>query len=206
MSEQIVLNPNHPDPRELKAIAIRLKEGAVIAYPTDSGYALGCAMGAKKAVARIRKIRELENHHNYSIICRDLSEIAHYAKVDNPAYRLLKRCTPGPYTFILPASNEVPQLLKHKSKKTIGIRVPDHPIPHAIAKALGEGFMSTSLILPGEKEPLIYAEDVAAAIDHDVEIIIEGGYCGLEPTSVIDLSTKTPTILRYGLGDVSWLE
>lgn len=206
MSELIVLNAQRPDRRDLQRIVAAMKSGAIVAYPTDSGYSLGCAMGAKKAIARISQIRQLEPKHNYTLICRDLSEIAHYARVDTASYRIMKRCAPGPFTFILPASGEVPKLLKNKSKKTIGIRVPDHPIAHAIAEEEGESFMSSSLILPGESEPLIYAEDVAEALDNQIEIIIDGGYCGLEPTTVIDLSTKFPTILRRGLGDADWLE
>lgn len=206
MSELIVLNTQRPDTRDLARVCDCLKKDGIIAYPTDSGYALGCALGAKKALDRISKIRGLEKHHNFTLICRDLSEIAHYARVDTSAYRLLKRCTPGAFTFILVASREVPKLLQNKSKKTIGIRVPTHPIAHAIADEMGESFTTSSLILPGAKTPLVYPEDVETAIGEDVDIIIDGGYCGFEPTTVIDLTENIPTILRHGAGEAQWLE
>lgn len=206
MSILIELNAGNPNPRDLAILVSAIKEDKLIAYPTDSGYAFGCAMGAKRAIKRISDIRELESKHNYTLICRDLSHISHYARVDNASYRLLKRCTPGPFTFILPASNQVPKKLKNASKKTIGIRVPDHPIAHAIAEQLGESLLSSSLILPGSTTPLVYAEDVEEAIGGQIDYLVDGGYCGFESTTVIDMTGNVPEVLRHGLGDVSWLE
>ncbi|TNF68624.1 MAG: threonylcarbamoyl-AMP synthase [Gammaproteobacteria bacterium] len=206
MSQFIEINANKPQQRLLDEIADSLKEGAVIAYPTDSGYALGCKMGLKKPLQRIKKIRKLDDKHNFTLICRDLSEISVYARVDNPTYRLLKRSTPGSYTFILAATSKVPTLMLNKSKKTVGIRIPDHPIPLALSETLGEPILSTTLILPGGKEPLIYAEDVTEHLNNDLNYILDCGYCGYEPTTVIDLSVSPYEILRYGSGDVSVFE
>jgi tRNA threonylcarbamoyl adenosine modification protein (Sua5/YciO/YrdC/YwlC family) len=186
-------------------IVEHLKEGAVVAYPTDSGYALGCCMGLKAPLERIKKIRNLDDKHNFTLICRDLSEISTYGKVDNPTFRLLKRCTPGGYTFILAASHEVPRLLQSR-RKTIGIRIPDHNVPLKITECLGQPLLSTTLILPGQQEPLKYPEDVNEQIGREVDIIIDAGYCGFEPTSVIDCSEGGAVILRRGSGDVSFLE
>lgn len=206
MSILIELNPNRPDPRDLGLLVSALNDGKLIVYPTDSGYAFGCKMAAKRAIKRIRDIRKLDSKHNYTLICRDLAHIAEYARVDNPAYRILKRCTPGPFTFILPASNQVPKVLKNPSKKTIGIRVPEHPIAHAIAHELGEPLLSSSLILPGDQAALVYASDVEEAIGGQIDYLVDGQYCGFESTTVIDMTGKVPEILRQGLGDVSWLK
>lgn len=205
MNQYIELHPVNPQPRLVKLIVEYLQEGAVIAYPTDSGYALGCSMGDKAALERMRKIRGLDERHNFTLICRDLSEISTYGKVDNATFRLLKRCTPGGYTFILPASSEVPKLLQTR-RKTIGIRIPDHRIPIALTEALGKPLMSTTLILPNRPEPLVYPEDVSEAVGREVDMIIDGGYCGFEPTSVIDCSLGKHVIIRRGTGDVSFLE
>ena len=202
MSQYLALHPTKPEARVLSVVVEGLKAGAVIAYPTDSGYALGCKMGLRQPLTRIRAIRALDDKHNFTLICRDLSEIATYARVDNFAYRILKRCTPGGYTFILQASSEVPRLLLEK-RKTVGIRIPDHQIALSLAEALGEPLLSTTLILPGQSTPLIYPEDVGEALRNQVDIVIDGGYCGFEPTTVVDLTTDTPKVLRQGSGDVS---
>ena len=205
MSELIELHPGQDDPKLLQVITDSLRLGAVIAYPTDSGYALGCALRQKDALERIREIRELDQSHNFTLICRDLSEASRYAKISNSAFRTLKRLTPGGYTFIFEASKEVPDLLLSK-RDTIGIRIPDHLIALMIADKLGEAFISTTLILPEMETPLTESEDVIDAIGTRVDLILDAGYAGYEPTSIIDLSCGVPVILRRGSGDVSEFE
>lgn len=200
MSYFVELHAVCPDPRQVSVVADSLHTGAVIAYPTDSGYALGCAIGLRKPLDRIKRIRDLDDDHNFTLICRDLSEISKYARVDTAAYRLLKKCTPGGYTFILPASHEVPKLVQ-ANRKTIGIRIPDHQIALAIADALEGPLLSTTLIMPNVAEPLVYPEDVNDQVGDMVDIVIDGGYCGFEPTTVVDLTATTPKVLRHGSGD-----
>lgn len=204
MNQTIEIHPSNPDPRVMRVIISALEAGAVIAYPTDSGYALGCGIGLKEPLKRIKKMRNLDDNHNFTLICRDLSEISKFARVDNNAYRIIKKCTPGGYTFILKATGEVPKLMLHSGKKTVGIRIPDHNVPLAMTESYGKPFLSTSLIMPGEIEPLIYPEDVGDILSNDVDIVIDGGYCGFERTTVVDLSNGTPIILREGCGDTSW--
>lgn len=205
MSELLELHPGQNNPQLLQIIVDSMRLGAVIAYPTDSGYALGCALRQKDALERIRAIRELDLYHNFTFICRDISEISRYAKVGNMAFRILKRLTPGGYTFILEATSEVPDLVLSK-RDTIGIRIPDHPTPLMIADALGEAFISTTLMIPGDTSPLVYSDDVADRIGDRVDLIIDGGYAGFEPTSIIDLTGEVPIIVRRGSGDVSEFE
>lgn len=202
MSETIELHPSQANPRILKVIVDCLNLGGVIAYPTDSGYALGCGLRQKDALDRIKAIRALDEYHNFTLICRDLSEISKYAKVSNEAFRILKRFTPGGYTFILEATKDVPDPVLSK-RDQIGVRIPDHPIPLMIVEALGEAMLSTTLTLPNESTPLLYPEDVAEALSHEIDIIIDGGYAGFEPTSIVDLSQGNPIVLRIGSGDVS---
>ena len=205
MSELIELYPGQSNPKLLQIIIDSLRLGAVIAYPTDSGYALGCALRQKDALERIREIRGLNLSHNFTFICRDLSEISRYAQVSNIVFRLLKRLTPGGYTFILEATREVPDLVL-SSRHTIGIRIPDHPVPLMIAEALKEAFISSTLIMPGQTTPLVDAEGVIDQVGHQVDLIIDSGYAGFEPTSIIDLSGKSPIIIRRGSGNVSEFE
>lgn len=205
MNQYLPVNPVNPEPNLLSVIVESLREGAVIAYPTDSGYALGCMMGLLKPLVRICKIRHIDEKHNFTLICRDISEIAKYAKVDNLAHRVLKRATPGGYTFILPAAPGMPKLLQER-RTTVGVRIPDHQIALSIVEALGEPLLTTTLILPGQKEPLIYPEDVGEALLHQVDIVIDGGYCGFEPTTVLDLTGSEVKILRYGSGDPALFE
>ena len=202
MSQYIELQGNFSDQKRLAEIAAALNQGKVIAYPTNSGYALGCKMGLKKPLEKIKTIRALDDKHNFTLICRDLSEISHYAKVDNTSYRLLKRCTPGAYTFILSATKKVPMLMLNKTKKTVGIRVPDHPVPLLLLEALGEPLLSATLILPNTNCVIVYAEDIiASSADKMIDYIIEGDYCGYQQTTIVDM-TKTPfSILRVGGGD-----
>ena len=205
MSELIPLNPMHPQPKFLELIIEQLNAGAVIAYPTDSGYALGCALKQHSALERIRSIRKLPPHHNFTLICQDLSEISKYATLNNTNFKLIKRLTPGSYTFILPASREVPDPVLSK-QETVGVRIPEHPIPLIIAEKLHVPLLSTTLIMPDTQQPLIYSEDVADNVGNLVELIIDAGYSGFEPTSVLDLTDYYPRIIRKGGGDVSAFE
>ena len=203
MSQYFTLHPVNPQLRLIHRAVDILRAGGVLVYPTDSCYALGCLVGDKDAMERIRRIRAADKDHNFTLVCRDLSEIATYARVDNPTFRLLKAHTPGPYTFILPATREVPKRLQHPKRKTIGIRVPDHAVPRALLTELGEPLMSSTLILPGDDSPLTDPEEMRARLEHQVELVMDGGPCGLEPTTVVDLSGETPKVLRTGRGDTA---
>ncbi len=199
----IEIHPTHPQPRLVAAIVQALRAGALIAYPTDSSYALGCHIGDKRAMDRIRRIRRADKNHNFTLVCSDLSEISLYARVDNWAYRLLKAHTPGPYTFILQATREVPKRLQNPKRRTIGIRVPDHPLVNAMLDTLGEPIMSSTLSLPGDQMPLTDPMDIEERIGHQVDVIIDAGATGIEPTTVVDLSHGSVEVLREGRGDVS---
>jgi len=199
--ERLYIHPDNPQLRLVRRVADVLRGGGLIAFPTDSAYALGCHLGDKAAVDRIRQIRDLDKHHNFTLMCRDLSELGTYAKVDNQVFRLLKANTPGPYTFILDATSEVPRRLVHPKRKTIGLRVPDHRILQALLAELGEPLMSVTLILPGATEPLADPDDIRDCLERQIEVLVDGGYCAVEPTTVIDLSAETPELLRRGAGD-----
>lgn len=201
MSQFFQIHPEDPQPRLIKQAVEMIRGGAVIIYPTDSGYALGCHLGDKKALERIRRIRRLDDKHNFTLVCRDLSEIGTYAKVTNTVYRMLKAVTPGPYTFILPATREVPRRLQHPKRRSIGLRVPDNAIVRALLDALGEPLMSTTLILPGEEAPECDPYEIRQTLESQVDLIIDGGYGSMEPTTVVDLTEEAPVIVRYGLGD-----
>jgi tRNA threonylcarbamoyl adenosine modification protein (Sua5/YciO/YrdC/YwlC family) len=203
MSQFFQIHPETPQARLVRQAADIIRAGGVVVYPTDSAYALGCHIGDKNALDRIRRIRKLDDRHNFTLVCRDLSEIASYAKVDNTVYRLLKHVTPGPYTFILKATSEVPRRLMHAKRKTVGLRVPDNPIAQALLADLGEPMMSVTLIMPGDEYPLIDPYDIRQLLQNDVDLVIDGGYCGMEPTSVIDLADDMPLVLRAGKGDIS---
>jgi tRNA threonylcarbamoyl adenosine modification protein (Sua5/YciO/YrdC/YwlC family) len=206
MSQFFQIHAETPQPRLIRQAVDLLRGGAVIVYPTDSGYALGCLIGDKDAIERIRQIRRLDERHNFTLVCRDLSEIATYAKVDNSTYRLLKLLTPGAYTFILDATREVPRRLQHPKRKTIGIRVPDNAIAQALLAELGEPLMSTTLILPGDELPLTDPYEFRGQLERQVDLIIDGGYGDLEPTTVIDLVDGVPVVVRQGKGDASRIE
>lgn len=206
MSQFFQIHPVNPQTRLIEQAVQILRKGGVIAYPTDSAYALGCQLEDKSALERIRRIRRLDDEHNFTLVCRDLSQLGTYARVDNNVYRLIRNHTPGAYTFILKATGEVPRRLLHPKRKTIGLRVPDNRIALALLEKLGEPMMSVSLILPGEQLPLTDPYDIRESLQHDLDLVIDGGYCGMEPTSVIDLSEETPVILRRGVGDVSAFE
>ena len=183
-----------------------IKSGDLIAYPTDSSYAFGCYIGDKRGMDRIRRIRQTDKQHNFTLVCSDLSEISLYARVQNWAYRLIKSLTPGPYTFILPATREVPKRLQNQKRRTIGLRVPGHPLVRAMLESLGEPIMSSTMLLPDEDLPLTTAHDIDEKIGKQVDLIVDAGPAGIEPTTVIDLSGGTIDILRRGLGDTSTLE
>ena len=201
MSQFIEIHPQNPQPRLIRQAVEIIQSGGVIAYPTDSSYALGCRIGEKSAVERIRRIRQLDDKHNFTLVCCDLSELGIYAKVDTSAFRLLKAYTPGPYTFILNATREVPRMLLHPKRRTIGVRVPQHPITLALLEALGEPLMSVSLILPGDDEALGDAWEIRERLEHFVELVIEGGPGGLQPSTVISLADDEPEVIRVGAGD-----
>lgn len=203
MSQFFQIHPETPQPRLIKQAVEILRKGGVIAYPTDSAYALGCHLGDKAASDRIKRIRRLDARHNFTLVCRDLSDIGVYAKVDNVQYRLLKTYTPGPYTFILTASSEVPRRLLHAKRRQIGIRVPDNAVVQALLAELGEPIMSTTLILPSETDPLTDPYDIRDTLQHELDLVIDGGYCDLEPTTVIDLCEDVPVLVREGKGDIS---
>jgi len=206
MSQFFQIHPDNPQARLIKQAVDIINKGGVIVYPTDCAYALGCHIGDKKAVDRIREIRRLDDKHNFTLVCSDLSEVATYAKVDNTTYRTLKAHTPGAYTFILNATSEVPRRLLHPKRRTIGLRLPEHNITQALLDALGEPLMSTSLIMPGDDQPLTDPYDIRATLEHQVDLIIDGGYCGMDATSVINMTDDVPEVVRVGMGDVSDFE
>lgn len=206
MSQFFSIHPDNPQARLVTQAVEILRKGGVIAYPTDSCYALGCQLGNKDAVERITRIRGFDGKHNYTLVCADFSELATYAKVDNQQFRLLKQLTPGPYTFILPATREVPRRLQQAKRKTIGLRVPDNAIAKALVQEMGEPIMSATLMLPADDEPLFDAWEIRERLEHHVDLVIEGGYCGLEPTTVVDLSDDNVEVIRKGLGDTSLFE
>jgi len=203
MSQFFQIHPENPQARLIKQAADIVRKGGIVVYPTDSAYAIGCHIGDKKALERIRRIRQLDDKHNFTLVCRDLSELATFARVDNTQYRLLKACTPGPYTFILKATAEVPRRLMHQKRKTIGLRVPENPTAQALLAELNEPLMSVTLIMPGDADPLIDPYDIRTLLEHDVDLVIDGGYCGLEMTTVIDLADDDPVLVRQGKGDVA---
>ncbi|MEO8136180.1 MAG: L-threonylcarbamoyladenylate synthase [Betaproteobacteria bacterium] len=201
MAQFFSIHPTHPQARLIaKAVAI-VRAGGVIAYPTDSSYALGCHVGDIEAVRRLRRIRGVDEHHHLTLVCRDLTEIARYARVDDRQFRLLKRGTPGSYTFLLPASREVPRRLQSPKRRSIGIRVPDHPVALALLAELNEPLLSSTLILPGATEPMQEPEGIRGALEHQLDLVIDGGICDGGASTVIDLEADPPVIVRAGRGD-----
>ena len=201
MSQFFQMHPDNPQPRLVRQAADIVRGGGVIVYPTDSAYALGCRLGDKAALDRIRRIRKLDDRHNFTLVCRDLSEIAAYARVDNSVYRLLKHHTPGPYTFILRATSELPRRLLHPRRRTVGLRVPDNEIARALLNDLREPLMSVTLIMPGDELPLIDPQAIRELLEHRLDLVVDGGYCGMEPSTVVDLVGAAPLLLRAGKGD-----
>jgi tRNA threonylcarbamoyl adenosine modification protein (Sua5/YciO/YrdC/YwlC family) len=203
MSIYLQLHPISPQRRFLRQAVDCLRSGGVIVYPTDSCYALGCHIGDKAALDRIRAIRETDRNHHFTLVCRDLADVGRYALVENWQYRLLRAHTPGPYTFLLKASKETPRRLKHERRGTIGLRVPDHPVTQLLLAELNEPVMSSTLLLPGEDLPRTDAREIYERLEHSVDLVLDGGNCGLVPTSVIDLSGDRAEVVRVGRGDVT---
>lgn len=206
MAQVFHIHPQNPQGRLIAEAVKIIRKGGIMAYPTDSSYALGCHIGDAKALERIRTIRQADTDHNFTLVCEDLSELARYAKVDNQDYRLLKRFTPGAYTFILPATREVPRRLQHPKRKTIGLRVPDFPIVSALLAELREPIMSSTLWLPGDDLPLNDAQDIEERIGHQLDLIIDSGPCDLRPTTVVEIDHGKVNLLRKGQGDIDIFE
>jgi tRNA threonylcarbamoyl adenosine modification protein (Sua5/YciO/YrdC/YwlC family) len=205
VAEYLELHPRDPQPRLIRKAAEIVRAGGVIAYPTDSCYALGCHIGDKDALERIRRIRDADRHHHFTLVCRNLAEIGRYARVDTPQFRLLKSATPGPFTFLLPATRETPKRLQHPKRRTIGIRVPEHRVPHLLLAELAEPLLSSTLLLPGDTEPLTDGQQIRERLEHQVDAVLDGGHCGTEPTTVVDLTVTPPVILRQGKGRLGHL-
>jgi tRNA threonylcarbamoyl adenosine modification protein (Sua5/YciO/YrdC/YwlC family) len=203
MSQLLQVHPDNPQARLIGQVVDTVRKGGVLVYPTDSSYAIGCQIGDKTAMDRIRQIRRLGDDHNFTLIGRSLSELSTYTKLDNQAHRLIKTLTPGPYTFILKATKQVPKRLMHAKRKTIGIRIPDNRVALALLEELGEPLLSSTMILPGDDMPMMDPYEMQQLIGHAVDLIVDGGYCGFEPTSVVDLHDDQPSVLRVGKGDVS---
>ena len=200
MIQRFHVHPEHPPLRQIARAVEVLNKGGLIVYPTEATYALGCKMDAQDALTRLRLIRQLDKEHRMTLICRDLSELASYAQVDNPSFRLLKKYTPGPYTFILPGSAQLPRRLSDPKRKTIGLRIPDHNVVHALLSELGAPLLSSTLQLPGDELPLSDPDEIEDRLAKQVDILLDAGACGLEPTTVVDLTGDAPRVLRQGLG------
>lgn len=203
MAQFFTIHPGNPQPRLIRQATAIVREGGLIVYPTDSCYALGCHLGDKGAMERIREIRGVDAKHHFTLVCRDLAEISHYAKVDNRQYRLLKAVTPGSYTFILEASRQVPRRLQHPKRKTIGLRVPDHSVAQALLKELGEPMLSSTLMFPGDDLPMNNAAQIRERLERQVELVLDSGSCGLEMTTVVDLTGELPLLVRRGKGSLA---
>ena len=203
MAQFFNIHPENPQARLVKQAVEIIRSGGLVAYPTDSAYALGCMIGEKIALDRIRAIRQLNQDHNFTLICRDVSEVATYAKLNNQDFRLLKAHVPGPFTFILEATSETPRRLKHPKRKTIGVRIPANHIALALLEELNEPMMTSTLIMPNEELPLTEAYDIRHTLEHQLELVIDGGFCGMEATTVVDLTSGEPVVLRQGCGEFS---
>ncbi|GGJ26705.1 L-threonylcarbamoyladenylate synthase [Streptomyces brasiliensis] len=206
MAKYFDVHPENPQPRSIAQIADAVREGALIAYPTDSCYALGCQLGSRDGMERIRSIRRLDERHHFTLMCRDFAQLGQFVRVDNDVFRAVKSSTPGSYTFILPATREVPRKLLHPKKKTVGVRIPDHVVTQALLAELGEPLLSSTLLLPDEEEPLTQGWEIKDRLDHAVDVVVDSGDCGTEPTTVIDFSSGEAEIVRRGAGDPSRFE
>jgi tRNA threonylcarbamoyl adenosine modification protein (Sua5/YciO/YrdC/YwlC family) len=206
MARYIEIHPASPQRRAIGQVADIVRAGGVIAYPTDSCYALGCQIGSKDAIARIRSIRHLDDRHHLTLVCQDFAQLGQFVYVPNPVFRAIKAATPGSYTFILPATKEVPRMLQHPGKKTVGVRIPNHTVTQALLAELGEPLVSTTLLLPGQEEPMTEGWQIAEELEHLVDAVIDSGDCGTTPTTVIDFSQPEPEIVRRGAGDTSGFE
>ena len=203
MSQYFELHPTTPQARLIRRAADIVRAGGVIAYPTDSCYALGCHIGDKDALERVRRIRQADRHHHFTLVCRNLADVGRFAKLDTWQFRLIKACTPGPYTFLLPATTETPRRLQHERRRTIGIRIPDHSVPLLLLAELGEPLMSSTLMLPGDALPLTDGQEIRARLEHEIDAVLDGGNCGVEPTTVVDLAVSPPLVVRVGKGAVA---
>jgi tRNA threonylcarbamoyl adenosine modification protein (Sua5/YciO/YrdC/YwlC family) len=203
MAEYFAVHPENPQPRLIRSAVDIVRKGGVMVYPTDSCYALGCHIGDKSATERMRRIRQVDAHHHFTLICRNLSELGQYAVVDNIQYRSLKASTPGSYTFILKASREVPKRLQNPKRNTIGVRVPDHNVVRALLEEMGEPLLSSTLMLPGDELPLNDMDEIRDRMEHDVDVVLDGGPCGVEMTTVVDLTGDMPVVIRRGKGSVA---
>ena len=200
MNQYFVIHASHPQQRLLRRAADIVQSGGLVVYPTDTTYALGCHLGDKASLDRIRLVRRLDKQHHFTLTCRDLSEVSTYARVDNANYRVLRRLTPGPFTFLLPASREVPRRLVHPRRRTIGLRVPGNAIARGLLEALGQPMMTTTMRLPGHDTALTNADDIRERLENTVDLIVDGGHCGVVPTTVVDLTEEQPLVTRQGLG------
>jgi tRNA threonylcarbamoyl adenosine modification protein (Sua5/YciO/YrdC/YwlC family) len=203
VSQYFELHPTTPQARLIRRAADIVRAGGVIAYPTDSCYALGCHIGDKDALERVRRIRQADRHHHFTLVCRNLADVGRFAKLDTWQFRLIKACTPGPYTFLLPATTETPRRLQHERRRTIGIRIPDHSVPLLLLAELGEPLMSSTLMLPGDALPLTDGQEIRARLEHEIDAVLDGGNCGVEPTTVVDLAVSPPLVVRVGKGAIA---
>ncbi|GGM15460.1 threonylcarbamoyl-AMP synthase [Streptomyces fumigatiscleroticus] len=206
MAKYYDVHPVNPQPRAITQVADGVREGALIAYPTDSCYALGCRLGSRDGIDRIRAIRHLDDRHHFTLVCQDFAQLGRFARVDNDVFRAVKASTPGSYTFILPATREVPRMLQHPKKKTVGVRIPDHVVAQALLAELGEPLLSSTLLLPGEEEPMTQGWEIKDRLDHVLDAVVDSGDCGTELTTVVDFSGGEPEIVRRGAGDTSRFE
>ena len=200
MSQYFELHPRNPQLRLLRQAAEILRRGGLIAYPTDSCYALGCHIGDKDALERLRRVRGADRHHHFTLVCRDMAEISRYARLETWQFRLIKSATPGPFTFLLPASRETPRRLQHEKRRTIGVRIPEHTVPQLLCAELGEPIMSSTLLLPGDELPMTDGAEIRARLEHQLDAVLDGGHCGLDPTTVVDLAGDGVEITRQGRG------
>ncbi|MFF3941551.1 L-threonylcarbamoyladenylate synthase [Streptomyces phaeofaciens] len=206
MAKYYDVHPDNPQPRTISQVAQAIRDDALIAYPTDSCYALGCRLGSKDGIDRIRAIRKLDDRHHFTLVCQDFAQLGQFVRVDNDVFRAIKATTPGSYTFILPATREVPRMLQHPKKKTVGVRIPDHVVTQALLAELGEPLLSSTLLLPGEEEPMTQGWQIKDELDHLVDAVLDSGDCGTEPTTVIDFSEGEAEVVRHGAGDASRFE
>lgn len=200
------IHPTHPQSRLISQVVKTLEQGGIAIYPTDSAYAMGCLIDNRDGIERIRRLRQLDKDHNFTLMCQDLSELSNFARVDNVIFRLLKAHTPGPYTFIMQATKDVPKRLQHPKRKTIGLRIPDHPVTLAMLSELDRPILTVSLILPHEAMPVVDLHELPSSFERDVDVIVDAGCCGIEPTTVVDFTTPTPHIIRHGKGESSVFE
>ncbi|MGW3498517.1 L-threonylcarbamoyladenylate synthase [Streptomyces sp. NPDC001020] len=206
MAKYFDVHPDNPQPRTIGQVAHNIRDGALVVYPTDSCFALGCRLGSRDGMERIRTIRDLDDRHHFTLVCRDFAQLGQFVYFDNDVFRAIKASTPGSYTFILPATREVPRKLLHPKKKTVGVRIPDHVVAQALLAELGEPLLSSTLLLPGDEEPMTQGWEIKERLDHVVDAVIDSGDCGTEPTTVIDFSGGEPEIVRAGAGDTSRFE